>query len=243
MPLREDGLTHNELLAGLPGEAKERLRSHLKKVRLETDQTLFRPGQALRYVYFPLDAIVTNLHQTTDGHTVSVGVIGHEGIVGMASFLSGRESSVETLVIGAGEALRLRRQALEDEFVRGGEFQRALLRFTQAFIAQMGQVAMCNRRHSVEQQICTWLLFCLERNASNELQLTQEMLSHLLGVRREGVTRAALKLKRDGIIEYTHGRLKVVDPARLQALACECHRVVKSAYKTLLSRPTMATGL
>jgi CRP-like cAMP-binding protein len=234
--------THNLLLRAMSPEVLDRLRPNLRPIRFDLGQTLYRPGQALRYVYFPLDAIVSNVHLSADGNTVSVGLIGREGIVGMSSFLSGREPSVEALVIGAGHALRLRRTALDREFERGGAFQHTLLRFTQAFIAQMGQVAMCNRRHSVEQQFCTWLLFCLERSSSNELQLTQELISHLLGVRREGVTRAALKLKRDGLIEYKHGRLTVLDSARLRGFACECHRVVENAYRTLLSGEMLPAG-
>ncbi|MGH8273981.1 MAG: Crp/Fnr family transcriptional regulator [Gammaproteobacteria bacterium] len=226
-------LEDNRLLAALPDAVRERLRPDLIPVTLEFGRTLYRVGETLRHVYFPLDAVVSRLYRAADGFTVSVGLIGCEGIVGLASFLGGYETTAETLVIGAGTALRLDRRALEREFERGDAFQETMLSFTHAFIAQTGQIAVCNRHHTLAQQLCFWLLLYFDRVASNELRLTQELLGELLGVRREGVTRAALELKRDGLLDYRRGRITILDPSGIRALACECYHIVHNAYETL----------
>ncbi|MDN5864249.1 MAG: Crp/Fnr family transcriptional regulator, partial [Gammaproteobacteria bacterium] len=216
----------NRLLAALPAAEYEHLRANLKPVRLEFGATLYRPRQVLRHVYFPLDAVTARIYLGADGSTTSLGVIGREGIVGMAAFLGGQEILSETQVIAAGTALRLAVDSLGREFDRGGALQKELLAFAQAFSAQTGQIAVCNRHHAVDQQLCFWLMLCLERLPGNEMCVTQELLASLIGVRREGVTRAALKLRKLGLLDYKHGRLKVPDPERLKPLACECYHIV-----------------
>ncbi|MGH8274593.1 MAG: Crp/Fnr family transcriptional regulator [Gammaproteobacteria bacterium] len=224
----------NELLARLPLEDYTRLASRLQQVKLERGQILAHAGQQLGYLYFPFDAIVTKLHLTADGDTAAIGMIGREGVVGMSSFMDGGEIVAETLVIKAGAALRLERQAFRREFERSGSFQKTLLRFLEAYIVQTGQIAVCYRHHTVEQQFCSWLLLYLERAAGGELRLTHELIAGLLGVRREAVTRAAFKLKQDGIFDYRRGWITIHNTARLRALARECYMVIHKAYQKLL---------
>ncbi len=239
---------YNGLLAGLPDETCRRLSPGLKPVTLEFGRTLYRPGQPLRYVYFPLDSLISKLYFLANGNTSGIGVIGREGIVGVSSFLSGNETTAEAIVIKTGQALRLGAHELAREFEGDPAFRQTLLNFTQAFMTQMGQVATCNRHHTTEQQLCRWLLTCLDRLSSNELRITQELIAHLLGVRREGITRAALKLRQNGLLGYSRGRITVLDVPRMEQLACECYRVVRNAYETLLPsaiparRPTTKTS-
>lgn len=232
--MKETPFRANRLLAALPGEVHERLRPAIRTVALESGDILYSPREKLRYVYFPLDAVVSKIYLSSDGKTTALGVVGREGLVGISAFLAGLETTTEARVIMPGAALRLRARALGAEFERGGPFQEALLAFTQAFVAQTGQIAVCNRHHSVEQQLCFWLLLYLERASSNELRITQELLAELLGVRREGVTRAALKLKAAGILDYKHGTLKVLDRERLKSLSCECYYIIHRVYDTML---------
>lgn len=230
-------IERNRLLAALPAAMRARLRAEFEPVTMERDKILYRPGQPLRYVYFPLNGFISKLYLSADGAAASIGLIGSEGMIGLTSFLGGLETTSTAHVIETGTALRLSSHVLEREFEQGGEFQRVLLLFAQAFMAQAGQIAVCNRHHSLSQQLCFWLLLCFERVTSNELRITQETLAGLLGVRREGITRAALKLKEDGLLDYRRGRVIVPELEPIRALSCECYRIVHDAYATLLPAP------
>lgn len=225
----------NHLLDALSPEARARLFPSLERVDLPLGQVLSEPGDRLRHAYFPIDSIVSLLHLTATGASAEIAVVGNEGVVGVALFMGGGSTPDRTIVQSGGAAFRLPAAALQAEFHRHGEFMRLLLRYTQALITQMAQTAVCNRHHSIEQQLCRWLLLSLDRLAGSDLSMTQELIANMLGVRREGVTEAAGRLQKLGIIEYSRGHITVVDRPALEARCCECYAVVKRETDRLLA--------
>jgi len=224
----------NHLLAALPLSESERLYSYLELVPLRLGEILYESGDQLQHVYFPTRSIVSLLYVMADGASAEIAVVGNEGIIGIALFMGGETMPNRAVVQSAGHAYRLRGQLLKEEFNRAGELQHLLLRYTQALLTQMSQTAVCNRHHSVDQQLCRWLLLSLDRLPTNELVMTQELIANMLGVRREGVTEAAGKLQSAGLIHYSRGRITVIDRPRLEARACECYHVVKAEFNRLL---------
>jgi len=226
----------NHLLGQLPPEAGERLFPQLEYVPMPLGDVLYESGNRLRHVYFPTTCIVSLLYVMEDGSSAEIAVVGNEGIIGIALFMGGETTPSRALVQSGGHAFRLKGQLLKDEFHRSGTLQVLLLRYTQALITQMAQTAVCNRHHSVDQQLCRWLLLSLDRLSANTLSMTQELIANMLGVRREGVTEAAGKLQDAGLIQYRRGRITVLDRPRLEARACECYGVVKKEFDRLLPR-------
>ena len=233
MPGTPDPL-QNRLLAALPPPEWERIASHLQLVTLPLGKVLYESGDALAHVYFPTNSIVSLLYVMEDGASAEISVVGNEGLVGVSLFMGGETTPSRAIVQSAGHAYRLVGQRLKDEFHRNGELQLLLLRYTQALLTQMAQTAVCNRHHSVDQQLCRWLLLSLDRLSSSELSMTQELIANMLGVRREGVTEAAGKLQQAGLIHYRRGKIIVLDRARLEARCCECYQVVKTEFDRLL---------
>jgi CRP-like cAMP-binding protein len=225
----------NRLLAALAPAARERLYPHLQWVPMPLAKVICEPGEALCHVYFPTDSIVSLIYTMTDGAVAEIAMVGNEGLIGVAIFMGGGTTSGQAVVKSAGYAYRLSAQQLKDEFDRRDATQRLLLRYTQALITQMAQTAVCNRHHSVDQQLCRSLLLSLDRLSSNVLTLTQELIANMLGVRREGVTEAAGKLQQLGIIRYNRGRITIMDRPRLEQQCCECYAVVKKETDRLLS--------
>jgi CRP-like cAMP-binding protein len=230
----------NQLLAALPAADYERLLPHLEQVPLELGRALYEPGSQQGYVYFPTTSIVSMLYVMEDGSSAEIAIVGNEGVVGIALFMGGESTSSRAVVQSAGYGFRLRARVLKTEFGQGGDLQHLLLRYTQALITQMAQTAVCNRHHAVEQQLCRWLLLSLDRLSSNELTMTQELIANMLGVRREGVTEAAGKLQAAGLINYSRGKITVLDRPKLEARVCECYAVVKREYGRLLPQSTAA---
>ena len=228
----------NQLLAALPAAGYERLLPHLELVPLPLGWAVYESGDAQGYVYFPTNSIVSLLYVMEDGSSAEIAVVGHEGVVGIALFMGGETTPSRAVVQSAGYGYRLRASVLKTEFGQGGDLQHLLLRYTQALITQMAQTAVCNRRHSVEQQLCRWLLLSLDRLSSIELTMTQELIANMLGVRREGVTEAAGHLQAAGLIHYSRGKITVLDRPKLEARVCECYAVVKRESDRLLSRET-----
>jgi CRP-like cAMP-binding protein len=226
--------TGNHLLAALTHEELARLAPHLEAVPLTLGEVLYEPGDTLRHVYFPTNCIVSLLHVTESGASAEIAVVGNEGLIGIALFMGGESTSSRAVVQSAGSALRLPGQKLKDEFNRHGDLLWLMLRYTQALITQMSQTALCNRHHSIDQQLCRWLLLSLDRLPGNQLTMTQELIANMLGVRREGVTEAAGKLQRQSVIEYSRGHIKVLDRPQLERLSCECYSVVKTETDRLL---------
>ena len=224
----------NHLLAALPPPEFERFRPHLEVTRLALGQVLYESGAELRYVYFPTDSIISLLYVLADGASAEIAVVGNDGLIGIALFMGGETTPNRAVVQSAGYAYRLRGQLLKEEFNRAGELQHLLLRYTQALFTQMSQTAVCNRHHSVDQQLCRWLLLSLDRLPSNDLIMTQELMANMLGVRREGVTEAASKLQKAGLIHYNRGHITVIDRPGLEARSCECYQVVKTEFDRLL---------
>ena len=224
----------NRLLAALPAESYEALAPLLEHVPLALGKAVYESGAKQGYVYFPTTSIVSLLYVLENGASAEIAVTGREGLVGIALFMGGDTTPSRAVVQSAGHGYRLKAAVLKKEFERGGELQHLLLRYTQALITQMTQTAVCNRHHSVDQQLCRWLLLSLDRLPSNELVMTQELIANMLGVRREGVTEAAGKLQATGLIRYARGRITVTDRAQLEARVCECYRVVKTEYDRLL---------
>src|SRR6202050_4988967 len=224
----------NHLLNALPAEDYKRIAPHLELVPLKLGDILYEPGIKLRYVYFPTTAIVSLLYVMEDGASAEIAIVGNEGILGISLFMGGETTPSRAVVQSAGDGYRLKAQLLKDEFGRFGPFLRLLLRYTQALITQMAQTAVCNRHHSVDQQLCRWLLLSLDRLSSSELSMTQELIANMLGVRRVGVTRAAGKLQELGVITYQRGRIAVLDRPALERLCCECYAVVKKETDRLL---------
>ena len=229
----------NRLLAALPDAGLRGLLPHLEAVRLPLGMVVYESGGEQRYVYFPTSSIVSLLYVLADGSSAEIAVTGNEGLVGISIFMGGETTPSRAVVQSAGYGYRLKGQVLRKEFESGGAFQHLLLRYTQALITQMTQTAVCNRHHSVDQQLCRWLLLSLDRLPSNELVMTQELIANMLGVRREGVTEAAGKLQDAGIIRYSRGHIIVLDRDQLETRVCECYSVVKREYDRLLhpSRP------
>jgi CRP-like cAMP-binding protein len=231
MPRARETITHkpqeNILLAALSPVECERIYPHLQLVSLPLGKVLYEPGDTLRHVYFPVDSIVSLLYVLENGASAEISVVGNDGLIGLALFMGGETTPSRAIVQSAGHAYRLIGQRLKDEFHRSGAMQLLLLRYTQALITQMAQTAVCNRHHSVDQQLCRWLLLSLDRLQSNELVMTQELIANMLGVRREGVTESAGRLQKLGVIRYSRGRITVLDRPRLEQLSCECYAVVK----------------
>ncbi len=224
----------NHLLAMVPYDEYQRLAPHLEFVELTLAQTLVAPGKIMRHVYFPASAILSLMNVTEDGKSTGISVVGMEGIVGISQFMGGETTLTHAIVHSAGTAFRLKGQLLRDEFERACSLRRILLYYTQAFITQMAQTAVCNRYHSLDQQLCRWLLLSLDRLPANELLMTQERIANMLGVRREGVTDSARKLQSAGLISYSRGVIRILDRSGLEARACECYSVVRKEYDRLL---------
>ena len=227
----------SRLLAALPAADYERLLPHLELVPLKLGQIVYEAGSPLRSVQFPTDSIVSLLYVMQNGDSAEIAVVGSEGVVGVAAFAGSETTSSRALVQSAGYAYQLDRDVLKQEFSRGGPLQHALLRYAQALMTQIGQTAVCNRHHSVDQQLCRWLLLSLDRLPSNQLNMTQELIANMLGVRREGVTEAAGKLQDAGMIRYRRGHITVLNRPKLEAQVCECYAVVKKEFDRLLQAP------
>jgi len=226
----------NHLLAALPATDFERLSPHLQLVPMPLGEALYESGGRLQHVYFPTTSIVSLLYVMADGASAEIAVVGNEGILGISLFMGGETTPSRAVVQSAGHGYRLGAQLLKQEFNRAGAvLHLLLLRYTQALITQMAQTAVCNRHHSVEQQLCRWLLLSLDRLSTRELTMTQELIANMLGVRREGVTEAAGNLQRAGLIRYSRGRITVLDRARLEQEVCECYAVVKKEFDRLLA--------
>jgi CRP-like cAMP-binding protein len=224
----------NHLLAALPAEAFERLRVHLEPISFSLGEVVYESGGHMEYVYFPTSSHISLLYTMLDGSTAEMGLVGQEGVVGIALFMGGETTPNRAMVQGGGLAFRMKAKAMLDEFKRGGEFQHLLLRYTQALITQISQTAVCNRLHSVEQRLCRWLLMTHDLTQSDELQMTHEFISHMLGVRREGVTMAAQRLQEMGMISYVRGHIRILDREQLMAHVCECYQVVQDEHNRLL---------
>jgi len=226
----------NKLLAALPEHDWHRLQQHLSPLDLPAGKTLCEPHSRMQYAYFPTSAIISLLHVGTDGASTEIAMIGSEGLVGVTLVMGGATTTSRVMVQSKGRIYRLRCEVLADEFGRGGALQQLLLRFTNALLTQISQVAVCNRRHSIDQQLCRWLLLSLDRLGSDELTMTHEVLANTLGVRREGITEAARKLHNVGLINYRRGRITVIDRVGVEAYCCECYSVVRGEYDRLPGR-------
>src|SRR5690349_2630105 len=224
----------NRLLAMLPKEEIEHLLPHLENVSLALGEVIYESGGRQSHIYFPTTAIISLLYMMENGSSAEMGVAGNEGLVGIALFMGGETVPNRAVVQSAGAAFRMKTKVLQAEFARSGTFQRLLLRYTQALMTQMSQTAVCNRLHTIEQQLCRWLLLSHDRLDSDALVMTQELIANMLGVRREGVTAAAGRLQEQGLISYVRGRIKILDRRGLEAAVCECYKVVKDEYDRLL---------
>jgi CRP-like cAMP-binding protein len=227
--------THNHLLAALPPAEFERLCPHLELVPMPLGEILYESGGRLQHVYFPTTSIVSLLYVLENGASAEIAVVGNEGILGISLFMGGETTPNQAVVQSSGHGYRLAARLLKQEFNRNGPVLHLLLRYTQALITQMAQTAVCNRHHSVEQQLCRWLLLMLDRLSSDSLTMTQELIASMLGVRREGVTEAAGKLQDAGLIRYRRGHIEVLDRPKLEAAVCECYVVVKREFDRLLA--------
>ncbi|MBQ0921927.1 Crp/Fnr family transcriptional regulator [Hydrogenophaga aromaticivorans] len=224
----------NHLLAALSPEVQDRLFPYLELVALPLRALMYESGRPMRHVYFPTDAIVSLQYVMENGASTAILVVGNEGLLGITLFMGGESSPSRSVVQSAGHAYRLPRSRVKEEFKRHGELLLLMLRYTQALITQVAQTAVCNRHHAIDQQLCRWLLLSLDRLSNNHLTMTQEFIANMLGVRREGVTQAALKLQQLGVISYSRGLIKVLDRPQLEALSCECYGVVKKETDVLL---------
>jgi CRP-like cAMP-binding protein len=240
-PVRHSsGPRQNQLLATLPDVAWECWKPHLEPMALECNQVLCERGSTPAFVYFPTTAVVSLLCMTQDGGSAEIAVVGNDGVVGIPLFMGGNAMPTQAVVHSAGHGYRLRAQAAKREVHRDESVLNMLLRYAQSVIAQVAQTAVCNRYHTIDQQLCRRLLLGLDRSACDELELTQELVANLLGVRREGVTVAALKLQQAGVIKYSRGHISVLDRRRLEERACECYAVAKKEYDRLLPTPLAA---
>ncbi len=233
MPLPHS-TTQNHLLAALPADDFDRLSAHLELVAMPLGMVLYESGGRLEHVYFPTTCIVSHMYMLRDGASAEIAVVGNEGMVGTSIFMGGETTTSRAVVRGAGHGYRLKAPLLKLEFDRGGPVLRLLLRYTQALMTQMTQTAVCNRHHSVEQQLCRTLLLSLDRSSGAGLTLTQELIASLLGVRREGVTEAAGNLQRAGLIRYSRGHIDVLDRPGLERSVCECYACVRCEFDRLL---------
>jgi CRP-like cAMP-binding protein len=234
--------TENHLLDSLPEDERRRLFPHLKLVELPLGTVLYESGHSLRHIYFPTDSIVSLLYVMQDGASAEISVVGNDGAIGVALFMGGETTPSWAIVQSAGFAYRLTSARLKKEFERHGQLLHVLLRYTQSLITQMAQTAVCNRHHSVDQQLCRWLLLSLDRLPSNRLRMTQELIANMLGVRREGVTAAAGKLQEVGAIRYRRGDITVLDRPKLETMSCECYAVVKRETDRLLPAAQRASS-
>jgi CRP-like cAMP-binding protein len=230
--------TQNHLLAALSAAELKRLSPHLEPVPMPLGHVLYESGRLLDHVYFPTTAIISLLYVMEDGSSAEIAIVGHEGLVGISLFMGGETTPSRAVVQSEGHAFRLAAQYLRAEFNRAGSMQHLLLRYTQSLITQMAQTAVCNRHHSLDQQLCRWLLLSMDRLPSDELVMTQELIANMLGVRREGVTAAAGKLQKAGVIKYNRGHIKVLDRPKLERMSCECYEVVRRESERLEHYPT-----
>ena len=229
---------HNHLLAALPSYVQERLIPHLESIDMPLGKVLYESGDSLRHVYFPADCIVSLLYVMENGASAEISVVGCDGMVGVAVFMGGDSTPSRAIVQSAGTAFRLTGQRLKNEFNHSdGELRLLMLRYTQALITQMAQTAVCNRHHSIDQQLCRWILLTLDRLPSCQFTMTHELIANMLGVRREGVTEAAGKLQKSGAIQYHRGHITVLDRPQLEKRVCECYAVVKKETDRLISPP------
>jgi CRP-like cAMP-binding protein len=224
----------NHILEAMPPAVRERLFPHLAMVALKRGEVLSEAGAPLRQVYFPTDCIVSLLYVLADGTSAEMSVVGKEGAIGVSMFIGGETTTTRSVVMTGGTAYRLSGRRLKQEFERHGDLLHILLRYTQSLLTQMAQTAICNRHHSIDQQLCRWLLLSLDRLTSSKLMVTQELIANLLGVRREGITAAAGKLQKLGVIEYARGQIIVLDRPRLETLSCECYSLVKRETDRIL---------
>ena len=229
----------NHLLASLPNAEWQRWLPNLEHVDLPLGHVLYESGSTLGHMYFPTTAIVSLLYVLENGASAEIAVVGNEGLVGIALFMGGGSTPSRAVVQSAGHGYRLKANKMQEEFNRGGVVMHLLLRYTQSLISQMSQTAVCNRHHSLDQQLCRWLLMSIDKLQGNELVMTQELIANMLGVRREGVTEGATKLQNANLIKYSRGRITVLDRAGLEARACECYEVVKKEYARLLPGITL----
>jgi CRP-like cAMP-binding protein len=234
MTLTRTNPKQNHLLGAIPETEWKRFAPNLTPVVLKLGDVLYESGTDQPYVYFPTDSIVSLLYVMADGSSAEIAIVGNEGLVGIALFMGGGTTPSRAVVQSAGHGFRMKGKFVRDEFIRAGPVHELFLRYTQALVTQMGQTAVCNRHHSVDQQLCRWLLMSLDRLPSNEVAMTQELIANMLGVRREGVTEAAGKLQRTGVIEYSRGRIRVLDRTHLERMACECYEVVRKEFVRLL---------
>jgi CRP-like cAMP-binding protein len=224
----------NYLFQSIPATEWERLFEHLEEIDLPLGKVLYEPGTKMRHVYFPSTAIVSLLYALENGSSAEIAIVGNEGVVGISIFMGGESTSSRAVVQSAGQGYRIKSSIFLEEFNRAGPVMHLLLRYTQALITQMSQTAVCNRHHTLDQQFCRWLLLSLDRLSTNKLIMTQELIANMLGVRREGVTEAALKVQKAGLIKYARGHISVLDRLGLENRTCECYQVVKSEYDRLL---------
>lgn len=224
----------NRLLAALSEDELKRLTPSLELVSLTLGQVIYESGGQMSHVYFPTNSIISLLYLMENGMTAEIGVTGYEGMVGIALFMGGETTPNRAVVQSAGDAYKMKARALQSEFRLGGDFQHLLLRYTQALLTQISQTAVCNRLHSIDQQLCRWLLLSYDRLHSNKLVMTHNLIANMLGVRREGITLAAKNLQDRGVISYVRGTITLIDRPKLETLVCECYQVVKNEYDRLL---------
>ena len=227
-------MSENTLLSVLPSSIREHWLPHLESVEMRLGEVVYEPGATLSHVYFPTTAIVSLLYVLENGESAEIAVVGYEGIVGVSLFMGGKSAPSRAVVQSGGQGFRLRAAILQEQFDQAGPVLHLLLRYTQALLTQMGQTAVCNRHHSLDQQLCRWLLLSLDRLQGDVLVMTQELIANMLGVRREGVTECAVRLQRAGLIRYSRGRISVLDRPGLEKRTCECYAVVKREYDRLL---------
>jgi len=224
----------NHLLAALPADELARLKPDLEPVSMSLGEVLYESGDKMTHIYFPTTAIISLLYIMENGATAEIGIAGNDGLVGVALFMGGETTSSRAVVQGAGEAVRMKTAALKTAFALGGVFQSVLLRYTQSLMTQISQTAVCNRLHSVDQQLCRWLLINHDKQQTNKLVMTHDLIANMLGVRREGVSIAAGKLQKKGLIKYVRGTITMLDREGLEAVSCECYQVVREEYDRLL---------
>jgi len=231
-----DDARMNHLLAALPADEFARLKPDLERVSLELGEVIYESGEQLEYIYFPTTAIISLLYIMENGSTAEIGMAGNDGLVGIALYMGGSTTPSRAVVQSAGNAFRLRSKVLRSTFGLGGVFQKILLRYTQSLVTQISQTAVCNRLHSVEQQLCRWLLIYHDLLQTNKIVMTHELIAHMLGVRREGVSIAAGHLQKKGLIKYVRGTITMLDQEGLEKAVCECYQVVKDEYDRLLGK-------